>query len=99
MEAEFWAEFWTTTKTEDEVEQAKIKKAAELAAKLGSILDYAFCLTLDGQVLDDVLPEPAEYLKAWLGNPSWDHLVLREENKAGERHVDVDDKSMSESRK
>ncbi|KAK8066789.1 hypothetical protein PG997_013536 [Apiospora hydei] len=77
-EAAFWTEFWRCTGIEDTHERERVRKMAELSCKLGVILRYAFCNTLGGVALDQVVPKPAQYLRSWLGHQAWSDLIIKD---------------------
>ncbi|KAK7966300.1 uncharacterized protein PG986_000577 [Apiospora aurea] len=77
-EAAFWAEFWRCTGIEDTNERESVRKMAELGCKLGVILRYAFCNTLGGVALNQVVPRPAQYLRSWLGHEAWSDVIIKD---------------------
>ncbi|KAK8035590.1 Protein kinase-like protein [Apiospora rasikravindrae] len=77
-EAAFWAEFWRCTGIEDTNERERVRRLAELSCKLGVILRYAFCNTLTGVALNQVVPKPAQYLRSWLGHEAWSDLIIKD---------------------
>ncbi|KAH9908493.1 hypothetical protein F4778DRAFT_717401 [Xylariomycetidae sp. FL2044] len=90
FEAHFWDEFWKATGIDSPEERANLKRSTILAGKLGVMLDFAFFRTLSGTVLDGVVPEPCDYLKGFLENPSWDQLVFWAEKKDDKPKTDGD---------
>ncbi|KAK8040767.1 hypothetical protein PG994_013774 [Apiospora phragmitis] len=95
-EAAFWAEFWKCTKIEETKERERVRKMAELSCKLGVILRYAFCKTLDGVVLNQLAPKPARYLRSWLGHKAWNDLIIKDIPQPGKGDKEpADDRSTS----
>ncbi|KAH9907239.1 hypothetical protein F4778DRAFT_721139 [Xylariomycetidae sp. FL2044] len=73
LEQRFWDEFFDRTDIRDDAEQKRVRRVAEIAATLGTILEYAFRRTMGGQSLDEVAR--SSYVTGWLGHPSWGHIV------------------------
>jgi len=73
LRTDFWEEFWITSGIEDNSRyREKIRTMAELAAKIGAILGYAFQRNANGSSSEVVLPlnKMPENLRAWLSNSS-----------------------------
>ncbi|KAI0478401.1 hypothetical protein GGR56DRAFT_320638 [Xylariaceae sp. FL0804] len=63
----FWAEFWDVTGIPD-AERSKIRRTAELVAKLDVICTFAFNMTLGGVFTDQPLVINEPIMRGWFGN-------------------------------
>ncbi|KAI1321700.1 hypothetical protein F5Y16DRAFT_405082 [Xylariaceae sp. FL0255] len=78
LDIAFWCEFFGAIGVKDKLRQNDIKSIAEVGAKLGAILRYAFKRDERGSSSDIIASQPSAYLQAWFRKHEWSKLMHRQ---------------------